>query len=304
MIQMMIGFRDGMSVLEDLWQVPGCLPPHTPVPKPGPCPGRKTKDKIKGKIKGKKIARRKARRAERAPGTAGEQPQQTVPARRRGGVRTALLLTDNIEDVNEVAAARAREITGRSIFFDLGGADIDIAREHAEGILRGLEAFPQARLRAVRAFNSKEGGWAGRGLDDAFAVTTSGYIDSTIWFNTQYTNDPAYYRLELRNSSGHLSVNTPTGIALHEFGHVIGFHTSAATQSKKIARALAAGQGEKPSVYVKNVLSDYAKKNDHELLAEGFADVMTRGEGASELSQDIFAEVTRRYELIHGPGGS
>lgn len=33
--------KDAMSMLEELWQVNACMPPHVPVPQPGPCPGIK-----------------------------------------------------------------------------------------------------------------------------------------------------------------------------------------------------------------------------------------------------------------------
>jgi hypothetical protein len=121
-------------------------------------------------------------------------------------------------------------------------------------------------------------------------------------FNTQYTDDPLRYRTALFDSSkGHLAVATPTGIALHEFGHVLGFQTQASTVSKKISQVMAASIGVKPSTLVQGQLGVYAKKDSAELLAEGFADAMTRRDVASPISTAILAEIRRRY-LERTPG--
>ena len=212
------------------------------------------------------------------------------------GVRASLMAAQSIEEVDALAQAEAKKITGRDIPFDLGGVDVHIARQHAEGVLQGLEEFPAATLRSVGSFDSKYGLYAGQGYDGSLAITEFG-VRSRILFNTQYTDNPARYLRALADSShGHLTVATPTGIALHEFGHVLGFQTQAATASKKISNVMAASIGVKPSKLVQGQLGVYAKKDSGELLAEGVADAMTRGEDASPISKAILAEIRRRYD--------
>lgn len=264
------------------------MPPTVPVPKPGPCPGTKRLPRL---------LKRAVRSVEATPG------QRLRPVQRRAEVRTSLMLAETITEVNQIAATKARELSGRPVLFDLGGTDVQIAREHAEGILQGLERFPKARLYRVATFDSRQGPLNGEDLSNAFAVTITGAYGSSILFNSRYIDDPADYRLELARSRGHLTAPTPIGIAWHEFGHVMGADTMAATASKKIARSLAASAGSKPSAFVQDQVSLYAKKDDHELLAEGFADVMAREEEAAQVSQEIFAEVSRRYAHNQNPGG-
>jgi len=61
-----------------------------------------------------------------------------------GVVRSSLTEAKTISQINAAASTEARRITGRNIHFDMTGSDPQTAREHSEGVLRGLERFPGA----------------------------------------------------------------------------------------------------------------------------------------------------------------
>lgn len=48
---------DGLSVIEDLWDLRACMPPHVAVPKPGPCPGVRRGVRLPKKAAAKTAAR-------------------------------------------------------------------------------------------------------------------------------------------------------------------------------------------------------------------------------------------------------
>lgn len=66
------GFRDAMSVLESMWQVSACLPPHVPVPKPGPCKAGRSAATAVRKIVSKRATARHTRTANGGNGDGGD----------------------------------------------------------------------------------------------------------------------------------------------------------------------------------------------------------------------------------------
>jgi hypothetical protein len=202
------------------------------------------------------------------------------------GVRQTLADAGTVGQVNAAAAAEAKTITGRDIAFDLDG-DPQLAREHSEGILRGLERYPGTPLQRVQgghveAHGTEEKAWASTSADG-----------KTI--TLQSHSDPAAFREDLaRNSHGpgftnEFSAATPMGNALHEFGHAAANHYGVNEPAANTARD-----------HVKKVIKDddfraavgytisiRAMENSHELVAEAFADVMVNGSDASSLSHAI-----------------
>lgn len=69
-----------------------------------------------------------------------------------GGVRDSLAGAGSIEELNAAATAEARRITGRDIPVDMTGADLQVAKEHLEGIMQGLDRFPEATLTGVYSY--------------------------------------------------------------------------------------------------------------------------------------------------------
>lgn len=231
-----------------------------------------------------------------------------------GGVREALANAGDVPAINSAAAAEAERITGRTgdraIAFAFAGSDPQIAREHAEGILQGLERFPRAPLRRVDDFNPDEPeSLVHYGhLADSMAYTSMGFTQGSIHFNVRYSGDPAKYGRALEHSAvpgpsgkAFLSDPTVTGVALHEFGHILtSRHGEEGTPPKvpavKIATEMAREQsGRGITTYVRGELSEYATSNSHELNAEAFADVMAHGDGAAPVSRAIFVEIEALY---------
>jgi hypothetical protein len=95
--------------------------------------------------------------------------------RRLHGVRDSLASAGNLSELSTAAKREARRITGRDISFRFKGSELQVAKEHAEGVLMGLERFPKAPLRAVTTY----GPGGAEGYEDprlvaAYAATTPG----------------------------------------------------------------------------------------------------------------------------------
>ncbi len=197
-----------------------------------------------------------------------------------GSVRQSLSDAGTATEVAAAASAEAKRITGRDVDFRMEGSDVQIAREHCEGVLQGLERYPDVALDRVQTASMPFG------YQDAWAVTVGG---STITFNRAYAADPAGYRQSLAKShtEGHLLPDGPTGVALHEFGHAL-FHPGAGGfAGGVVAEGAAKAAGETPSAHIRREVSGYATSSGYELGAEAFADVMLHGSGASPLSHRI-----------------
>jgi hypothetical protein len=211
-------------------------------------------------------------------------------------VRDILRDASTTEDVSAVLAREASRIAGRDITADMRGSDVQVAREHAEGVLRGLERFPKAPLRAVQTHGP---GGAVPASDDGFRLdahaTTKGgrysVPDDVISFSTQSAGRPSAYGAQLKAAKivGYSLSDTPMAVALHEFGHVFAHY----------------GDGEMPAFVklkelgyrrVKESVSRYAAGDHVEFAAEAFADVMVNGDAADEVSRDLFDEMVRGYE--------
>jgi hypothetical protein len=187
-------------------------------------------------------------------------------------------------------------------------ADVQTAREHAEGLLRGIERFPAAQLDVTY------------GEMASYAQT----VGSRVRFGSSWSRWRDDYLASLRrdgakNAQGisfhPITTASPQGTALHEFGHVLEYAlafdaegtydyqllSQVETLAKKIVSELAGERGIPPVDLIKLEIGEYAASHTQELLAEAFADVMVNGDAASELSQRIFAMLVREYERIAPP---
>lgn len=185
-------------------------------------------------------------------------------------------------------------------------ADVQTAREHAEGLLRGIERFPAVRMDVTSARISAYAQTAGREI--RFASGWSGHREEYL----------ASVRLSgARNAEGiafhPTTISSPQGVALHEFGHVLeyafafdpqyDFALLGATRAKvrQIVAELADERGVPTTELVKLEIGEYAAGSTQELLAEAFADAMINGDAASELSRRIFAMLVKEYERVAPP---
>lgn len=195
--------------------------------------------------------------------------------------------------------AEFRRITGKILPRDQVSfkGSAATAREHAEGILRGLERFPKANLQVIGT--EVEG--------DSYA--SSGY--ASINFGGQYTVASArsMYLDMLRDGAGDWLVpgaDSPAAVALHEFGHIMEISSMAQRVEPDILAAVerrAAEAKVKPETLIKREISQYATTNTKELAAEAFTDVMLNGDAASALSREIFDLIEAEYKTGRGYTG-
>ena len=221
----------------------------------------------------------------------------------RGAVRGSLMGATTADEVSAVVASEASAATGHTVRVNMAGSDVQIAREHGEGILQGVERFPNSRLSTVDTYGPGGARRTHPGDPDleSIAVTTHGRYslnDDTISFNTMYAGAPKSYRetLATNGKAGHLAVPTPTGGALHEIGHVVGGPDLAGYNSAMAAKTAAKTAGRSTSQHVSNQISHYATENQDELTAEAFSDFMVNGGQASSLSQTIFGLIDAEYQ--------
>jgi len=143
------------------------------------------------------------------------------------------------------------------------------------------------------------------GYGTSYAITTSvwpssaSFPTSTIQFNVQHSSDPTRYRawLGIGDKMGYGVGDTPSAVALHEFGHAVNNY------DRGIASGRLVDQLRKPNIIgqqrmsklVSNGISDYAATNPSELMAEVFADVMVNGDDAHDLSRQLFPLIEDRY---------
>lgn len=222
-----------------------------------------------------------------------------------GGVRDSLANAKTTQEIGAAASAEAKRITGRDIPFDFTGADLHVAREHAEGILRGLERFPNASLAGVYTYGpgaarSGMGSEIARLHPDAGAVTQAHgvmeggrfVVRSNVYFNTrqasQADRDQAF-------TEGYLVGRTPTHTALHEFGHVVTNQVGVKRAAYDSAVELADQAGASPRAFITKEVSSYAASDMGEFAAEAFADVMANGADASATSHAAFDVLESAY---------
>lgn len=222
-------------------------------------------------------------------------------------VRDSLARAKDNAAIGAAASAEAKRITGRDIPFSFEGTpDPQLAREQAEGVLRGLERFPAAPLGAVRTYVDDDA--FSRQFPDALAVTQGvGLVDngkftmqSTIYFNVggRYAT-PDGFRDAKRESfeAGHTVGGTPMSTSLHEFGHVLTQGGGAVGHRAVYDRAVehAESRGASPRYHITQNVSAYASTATGEFAAEIFADVMVNGDAASDLSHDAFSVIEGAY---------
>ena len=220
-------------------------------------------------------------------------------------IREVLANAKTVTDIAAAFEAEADVITGTRITADFGpDASALTAREHAEGILRALERFPQASLDSLS--------WTSR--EDAFAWGGNRGIE----FSTQYTTTAGrakYLRslakgvdgwaddYDWRSSWSFRGSANPAATAVHEFGHILELDTigeSLAPRVEALVDEIADRLGLSPVQVIRRQVSTYATTNTTELIAEAFGDAILNGEAASELSRGIMDLIVQEYEKAGG----
>lgn len=234
-------------------------------------------------------------------------------------VRPALAAARTTGAVERVFTEEFERITGRRPQTVSFAGSAATAREHAEGLLRGLERFPDAKLTNVSA---------ARLAQDSTEYAHA--VGGRVGFNYHWASPAGRkkYLTAVRSdvdSRWHpTGTDSPVAIALHEFGHILDIATvgkairqdldslltrRAALRDADLAARKAAGELADPDDFVAGTgveglinreISRYATKNREELVAEAFADVMVNGEGASLLSREIFDLLEAEYRRSGG----
>lgn len=205
-------------------------------------------------------------------------------------------------------AGEASAISGRTVHADLTGSDVDVAREYAEGTLRGFERFPDTRVQVITTYgpgSARPELFTEHGGDFAVAsiaqANPGGFVyHHAIGFNAKYSNMHGTEMLGRQEAAGFTVAGGHRSTAYHEYGHhvarVTRMDSAGGRSALTLAREHAADNGETVPAYIRGQISKYAAKNQAELTAEAFAEVMGLGPKASGVSHAIFDEMTHRYQ--------
>lgn len=249
-----------------------------------------------------------------APAQAARPATPAQAARSMGlEIRAPLAEAHTVYDIELQFQLEAQRITGRVIPAELGpAASPATARESLEGVLRGLERFPDAKL-----------DWIGHIDDvDRYAQAGGGIME----FSTHYTsvaNRTRYLTSLQRDIAGwekdpivHEVVpgwsvrasGNPAAVAIHEFAHILDLDTIGPLELnssvEELVRTLAAREGKTADRLIRRQVGGYAMTDTTELIAEAFTDAIINGAAASELSRGILALIEKAYAKGGGRVGA
>ena len=208
-------------------------------------------------------------------------------------LRPALAKARTTRKVEQVFLAEARRLTGRDIPAKFHHHDVDIAADHAEGILRVLAEFPDVEIASIRpAMHANH--------PNAYAVALTGSRE--LLLNPRYATDSVGYRESLRRAGGarfHLrGETTPVGTGAHEMAHLV-HHQYDPVELRRTVSRLIEDQADVAGMdivsYVKQEIGDYAVKHIDEMIAAAVADALTSGAAASRLSQGVLRLMKDQY---------
>lgn len=250
-----------------------------------------------------------------ADGRWGETPGSSV-------IRSVLADAGKIGDLRAAFEKEAKRITGNRIYCGLQG-NVDTAREHAEGVLRGLERFPDVRLQGVSVKAGDAGVYAsagGRWIRFNYHWTASKkaraeYLAS-LAAGADGWDEPRRMYGEWVPTDFHVrNSHSPMSVAIHEFGHILDIDTlnerirddmDALIERRRVelSRQIMVNRADvgldtwdlSSSEVIEREVSGYAKKDRRELTAEAFTDVILNGDKASVLSRGIFDLLVTEYE--------
>src|SRR5262245_13940667 len=228
------------------------------------------------------------RRKSTLPGTEGGPP---VP-------RASLMAAKTTDEVAATTSAELENIMGRPVPVDFSGMSPDVARETGEGLLMGAEKFPENDLGGVQTYGlgSKTPVHADDPNFESAAFTNIDYAhpgNDQIWVANPRGGE-VELRMQYASSAviGNHAAPSPTGTAVHEFGHVVSVHTSADITSSQVMIRDAAAHGVTTgngfARYIGQKSSVYASTSPHEAMAEAFTDKLVNGAHASALSKNVY----------------
>lgn len=237
-------------------------------------------------------ARRAAEEAARASRRAAEKAARDARFRATRGlpepayaVRPSLASASSPAQVSRVLADEIEAATGRRIPVALRGS-VETAREHAEGVLRMVERYPEVDLQEV-ATGPLTHSYA------EYVPASRRLVFSERWSSLERRDT---YLRSLRDDldTGFHPTGDPAGVAMHEMGHAVDAYTGGAIRGD-LERLLI---GRDPLE-----VSAYAARNLDELVAEAVADVVRNGASAKPLSKAIVGMLDDAYASGRRGGG-
>jgi hypothetical protein len=230
-----------------------------------------------------------------------------------GGVRDSLAKAETTEAVAEVLATELHSIGGRDVSVDFTGADVQIAREYSEGILRGQERYPDAHLTRVSMseytpFAEAMNDGHGRDSLDRGAILFGTKVSAS-----REAMDAGL--AELRAEGLATESAGPTWIGLHEMAHVVNNYSTrgpvwphndfAVRITTDVVRRQMKSEGvpdvghQSREEYVTSAMSAKAAQTSHEMVSEAVADTILSGDAASPLGRSITAALDADYAENH-----
>lgn len=221
----------------------------------------------------------------------------TVSADSGVAVRDELLQAKNNRELAKAFTSYARALSPKSKYLEVSFAGLDTrtAAEYAEGILRCLEFFPEARLFKVATWRSATGPYG-----NAYARAGGREIE----FNASHAAPGkreillASLRREAATGWSVRNSGSPAAVAIHEFGHILEMDELGKLAEREVMELVsqtAKAKGTTASAVIKAEISEYAITDARELAAEAFMDVVVNGLEASTLSREIFDILLTRY---------
>jgi hypothetical protein len=216
-------------------------------------------------------------------------------------VRPAIAAPRSVKDLQVAFRAEVQRVTGRDVLIQLPD-DVSLAtmKQYAEGVLTGMERFPDTKIRQIAWWYREHGHYAEAGADE---------ILFNRWWSTT-ARRPALLKAVRGDVAGWETPGlrgwmprgsgSPDAIGLHEFGHTVhlGLGADAAKVSSRALTAVqrrAALDGVTPDELISREMGAYASSDEFELVAGAFTDAVINGQLASPLSREIYALLEDAY---------
>lgn len=250
---------------------------------------------------------RPAGRPKKAPESAAEPPPPPKnvlggpdsPPARDFTHRPDIANARDMKELRDVFDAQYEAITGVNgqfadivggKYFTVSGVDlhIDHAKDIAEALLRGASAFPSAFIRSWGTYTE------GRSVY-AHALTDRKRIEfNTSMFGRRHkATVEGYMKHDVEEGFHPPNMDTPFGIALHEYAHILHMSYGDTFVANFRIGALFDPIDDIEGEIRK--ISRYAEQSIYETVAEAMADVWINGREAQQLSKKIYEIVVRTY---------